>query len=106
LIRGQGYFFFNKEYIRYLADSTGAGQKIKLTLQIKNPDIVVARGNDSIHINRHKRFIINNIYVNTDFSLADKEPYKKDSVKYKDYTFYYRDKLKFNPKVLAQSIFF
>lgn len=54
MLREDGYYFFNKEYIVFSIDSAFSGNFINIDLQIRNPDLFTP----------HQRYSINNVYVN------------------------------------------
>ncbi len=70
ILKNDGYYYFAKEYISYIADSALGTKQVDITLSIKNlptgqagPDKQVSPGS-TIEIN-HNRYNINNVYVET-----------------------------------------
>ena len=61
LLRRQGYFYFNKEYLAYTADSSLRSNQVDITLNLKpfvrtHPDGTVEEG-------KHQRYTIRNVNV-------------------------------------------
>jgi hypothetical protein len=65
-LNNNGYYQFTKDYIYYQWDSS-SGRKINLTIGIKNYATKYSENSDSIIETPHKRFYINNIFIETDF---------------------------------------
>jgi len=93
LFRNSGIFRFNKNAISFEADS------INYELDL---DLII---NDSIANIPFKIQTIKNINIYTDYSYNTKDNPIKDSLIYNGYTFLAQEKLKYNPKLLLNSIF-
>jgi len=93
LFRNSGVFRFNKNAITFEADSANYKSDIDLII------------NDSIGNFPFKIQKIKNVHIYTDFSYNTKENPIKDSIHYNGYTFLAQDRLKYNPKILLNSIF-
>ena len=116
-LKNNGYYFFTKEFITYSVDSTVSNHKINVTLEIRNPVKKNINYPDSIIETTHKRYIINEINIYTNYNSFD-----QDTAIFKKFTYYaaqrnknvvpvkfnflYRDTFKINLKTITQSIFF
>jgi len=112
LMRDNGYYEFNKEYVTYLVDTTLEKNKVKIStiINAQTPKI-----SDSTTVG-FKRYTINNVFIYPNYEKDQKKsiPYdtlilnlnedKKARATGK-YHFLYKDKLKTNPRVIAQSVF-
>jgi outer membrane protein assembly factor BamA len=69
-LKDRGYHFFNKEYIYFNVDSFGLKHQVDVTLGVKNmlkPSTVYP---DSLVEVPHQRYLIANVYINTDYDPA------------------------------------
>ncbi|HJD75996.1 MAG TPA: BamA/TamA family outer membrane protein, partial [Bacteroides reticulotermitis] len=100
-----GYYKFNKDYIGYTADTVSNTYLVDLTLHL---NLHKAHVNDSAKV--HKQYTINKISFVTDYDVLQSSGLSSininDSVHYKNYPIYYRDKLYLRPKVLTESLSF
>ena len=95
LFRNSGVFRFNSNVITFEADSSNSNYKSNIELII----------NDSISNFPFKIQRINNIVIHTDYSYNTKDKAINDSLNYNGYSFVAQNKLKYNPKLLLNSIF-
>lgn len=95
LFRNSGIYRFNKNAITFEADSAKANYSSKVTLII----------NDSIADFPFKVQKIKNINIFTDYSYITKDDPIKVTENYNGYTFLAKNNLKYNPKLLLNSIF-
>jgi len=93
LFRNSGVFRFNKNAITFEADSANYKSNIDLII------------NDSIGTVPFKIQKIKTINIYTDYSYNTKDNPIKDSINYNGYSFLAQQKLKYNPKLLLNSIF-
>lgn len=104
LIRN-GYYKFNKDYIGYTADTIRDTYLVDLTLHLQ---AFKAHTNDSAKA--HKQYRINNINFITDYDVLQSSALNSidvnDSVHYKGYPIYYKDKLFLRPKLLVDNLRF
>jgi outer membrane translocation and assembly module TamA len=104
LFRNSGIYYFSEAALGFYVDSTRADYKT-------NVDFLIAKDryedvNGSYVKKDYKVQRIKEINVVTDYSFTKKEELHKDAVSYKGINFLSHDKLKYNPKYLAASIFF
>lgn len=105
VLRMQGFYLFRKDFIRFEADTQRHNHRLNLTMIIDDPDQLYLQGKDTIEVNKHKQFLIKEIYIIPNYQLRESQ-YYADTVHIGHYHFLYNGKLKFNPKILAQCIIF
>ncbi len=101
LYRNSGLYHFEKEFIKFNADTINTGNKVNLNLLIK--DRSVSYG-DSI---THTPFIVHKISevnIFTDYSYQNRNKKPKDSTSYKGYNIYGYEKIKFTRKAITNSV--
>ena len=113
LLKNNGYYEFNKEYIYFEVDSTIGNHKLDIIVNISNISIQESFEDSTRYVD-HQKYYINRIFINTDYNpLARKTiPYdtlhvkisagNKDSI---PYNFIYKNKMKIKPQSVTQSIF-
>ncbi len=117
-LKNNGYYYFVKQYVNYKIDTTfnannNDKKQFDITIEIKNPSDVQK---DSILLAYHTRYLINNIYVYTDYNSLKFDTLNYDTLKFSinrqninygqfSYFFVYNNKLKINPRTFTQSIF-
>jgi len=113
LLRNHGYFYFTPDYVFFEVDSAFNNHSLNIYTNISNPKIPIKDYPDSLSESLHKKYFINRIAINTEFS-----PLRRDTTQlmaYRDttskdnrnrYIYYYRDKLKVFPKALRNQISF
>lgn len=110
ILKNNGYYFFSKDYLKYTADTITDSGHIHLSMKLENPNFPrVQKLNgiyDTVKVTQHKKFKINNIYVIINFQIDSSMITSVDTVKYKEYTFIFYNKINYTPKIIAQSIFF
>lgn len=102
LFRNNGIYHFdkNKSIDFYVADTSGYKTNIELFVS----DRIIERNGQYIS-KPYKVQKIKNINVYTDYSYSKKDEPYKDSISYHGVNFFAHNKLKYNPKYLAQSLF-
>jgi len=101
LFRNSGIYHFGGNIAGFWIDSLSTSHQKNILLKI--PDRIVDK-NDSIYSAPFKVHKIKKVNVFTDFSFNTKNQKPQDSITYKGYTFFANDKLKYNPKYLANAI--
>lgn len=100
-----GYYKFNKDYIGYTADTVRNTYNVDLTLHLR---AYRAHENDSAEA--HKQYQINKINFITDYDVLQSSALSSininDSIHYKGFPIYYKDKLYLRPKVLTDNLRF
>jgi outer membrane protein assembly factor BamA len=106
-MKNLGYYYFNKDYIKYKVDSTIGSKEIAVHLYINNKETKSDSG-DSLNNKSHQKYFINNVNIFLSKSFKDKNLYEFDSTRFKnvlvrtDTTFGY--KLVYRTRMLNHSI--
>ncbi len=106
VFRNNGIYNFQQSSISYdiATDTTKTAND-----QLMNVELVIAglkvRGDSAISNAKYKISKFNKIKIYLDYLYNDSENEHK-SVKYGDYTIFYKDKLRYKPKTLANAILF
>ena len=98
-----GYYKFNKEYISYTADTVRDSYLVDLTLHL----LPYRQHNDTAQQN-HRQYTINKVNFITDYNVLQASALNSievdDSLHYKGFPIYYKDKLYLRPKVLTNNL--
>lgn len=99
-----GYYKFNKEYISYTADTVRNTYLVDLTLHL-----APYRAHSGDTLQRHRQYYINKVNFITDYNVLESTALNSsidinDSVHYKGFPIYYKDRLYLRPKVLANNL--
>lgn len=95
-LRDQGYYYFNKGYVNFDLDSNNAEKTVDVYVRILDPS-------DST---KHEVYYINNVYIQTDFSIDQLRSVVKLDTLVRDEYYFISQQLKFKPEVLINSIHF
>jgi len=105
LFRNSGIYHFSEAALGFYVDSTSSNYKTNVAFLIAKDRF--KEGNSGDYVKQdYKIHKIKEINVVTDYSYIKKGEVYKDTVRYKGINFLAHKKLKYNPKYLAQSIFF
>lgn len=96
-LQNRGYYDFAENYISFDVDTFGGKAKTVLITRIKQPKKL-----DSLH----RRYSINNIYVQTDFDPYAGKNTATDTIEYKGVNFISKGPSKFKPGPIFRSLFF
>ena len=108
LLKNQGYYYFNKEYLHYKADSNSVSREVDLELVLEKARVSTE---DSTLITNHRKFYVRNIYVYANYdprrAIEEKETYLQnmDTTIYDGIHFIEEEGARFNKKVFLQSNF-
>lgn len=103
LYRNNGIYHFTESALGFYVDSTRTDYKTNIELLISSDRLIEKNG---IYIEKpFKIHTIKEVNVITDYSFTQKGQSLKDSVLYEGIKFIAYNKLRYNPKYLAQSIF-
>lgn len=98
-----GYYKFNKEYISYTADTVRNTYWVDLTLHLSP-----YRLHNGDELQRHRQYTINKVNFITDYNMLQSSALNSievnDSLHYKGFPIYYKDKLYLRPKVLTSNL--
>jgi len=97
LLKNNGYFNFNPDYLLFKADSSNMDHGISFTLTLK----------DSIPSNALKMYRINNVVVNQSYSLNEQGSLNtSDSISYENRVFLGSDaQMQIKPSALSRSVY-
>ncbi len=101
LFRNSGLFHFEKEYIKFDADTINTNQKVNLNLLIKNRPVTFGDSTARIPFKVHK---ISNVNIFTDYAYKNRDLQPRDSTSYQGYNIYAYDKIKFTRKAITNSV--
>lgn len=116
-LRDIGYYAFSREYIFFEVDTSSTSMQADITIRIEQIRSRTQTGTDSIAYKRHKRYFIDNIYINSNFidtrggTTVENDTlaywFKKDTVARSRPDFYqiYRTDLRLRPVVLWRSLY-
>lgn len=110
VLRNSGYYYFSRNYIQFMVDSSLVSHKMNITVKINNLKVPGEKPGQYIDKN-HKRVFVKSVNITTDFNGDD---IKYDTIKHKinfwdenkdfEYNFLYSDKVKIKPSAFNQSI--
>lgn len=107
LLKNHGYFYFNKEYIFFEADTTVSDYRVDIELIIKK--FLVPDEEGGYIETPHPRVSIGEIFIHTEFdprqALSNRQGYEiyMDTLNLGNIHLLYKDELKINPGVLTES---
>lgn len=114
LLKNNGYFGFNKEYIFFEADSALFDRQVNLTLNIRNADYINSKGVQN-STGAHRVYFVKNITVNPDFKPFYEDSIRADTLIKKtqkrslnqdnEVIFVYYPPLKIKPRLVTRSLF-
>ncbi len=100
--RNNGLFYFERDYVKFDADTIDNFNKIKLRLTIDDPKSTL---NDSLIRNTFKVRKISRVKIYTDTNFENTHKKIRDSALYKGFELYSYDKLKYKPKAITNAVF-
>ena len=102
LLRRNGYYRFNKDYITYTADTVRNTFRVGLTQQLNRPQLPDTTA--------HKQYYIGTVNFITDYDVLQTSALSSieinDSIHYHGFPIYYKDRLTLRPKVLTDNLHF
>lgn len=106
IFRNTGVYNFQESSISYdiATDTTKLADDQKMNIEL-NIDNFKKRGDSAITIAPYQVYRFNRINIYTDY-LFDERDRNQKFIRFRDYTIFYRDKLRFNPNTLANAVFF
>ncbi len=105
LFKNNGVYNFSESALGFYVDSTRTDHKTNVDFLIAKDRFIEKENGDYVK-DDFKVHKISEINVVTDYSYTQKNGIYKDSVTYNGINFLAHKKLKYNPKYLAQSVFF
>lgn len=108
-LKSNGYYFFNKEYITFDADTSIGNNNVNLNVVIRNPEKQLDNGH--IIKENHKQYMIDSVYFFTDFdpkqALQEQEKYfiTLDTIEKDGYYFVSQNGVSIKPRVLIRACY-
>ncbi len=99
--RNSGLFHFEKEFIKFDADTVNTDHKVNLNLLIKNRSVTSGDSTARIPFKVHK---ISKVNIFTDYTFQNRDQTPKDTAFYKGYTIYGFDKIKYTKKAITNAV--
>lgn len=111
-LRNQGFFHFSNDFILFQVDSTLGTHQVDINLLINNPETGRPPGGESPAPARHRRYIIDQVYIYPDFSPFRTGTTPFDTTRFVPdrkeeapvYHFLHTDRMSIRPKALVQNI--
>jgi outer membrane protein assembly factor BamA len=104
LLKNNGYFLFQKNFISYSADSSVGNRKVDVAMEINNPVKSIEGFVDSNIVTNHVRFKINEIYIKGDYQIRTDASVIFDTLFYDNIYYITSKKLPYKPKVLKETL--
>ncbi len=101
VLRNSGLFHFEKEFIKFDADTVNTQNKVNLNLLIADRQITEGHESYKVPFKVHK---ISRVNIFTDYTFKNKNKVIKDSTFYKGYYLYSYDKIRYNRKALTNAV--
>lgn len=97
LLKNNGYFYFNPDYLLFKADTSAVDRTISLILTLK----------DTIPKNALTIYRINNVFVDQNYSLNEGDSAKtKDTIRFQNYLFLGKEsEMNIRPAVILRSVY-
>lgn len=109
LMRTNGYYKFNRDYVYFNVDSTAGEHQVDIVLGIKK---YIVSSKDGYYLQvPHRRYRVEEVNIFPSFdpnsAILDYEGYVEglEKSEYKNFKFRYEEKMKANPNVVSQSVF-
>lgn len=102
-LRNKGFFDFEKEYIKFTADTIDKNHEVDLQLKVLNRKITTEDSTYSVPFTIKK---IGKIKVFTDYHLRTKKKTIQDTAYHKGVQFLSYDKMRYKPKAIANALQF
>ena len=105
LFRDNGIYNFQESSISYdlVGDTTKLGNNQKLDILLNIEDLKI-RTDNALTTTKYNVYSFKKINIYTDFTFNNGMDSLK-SIEYKDFTIYYKDRLRYKPKALTDAIF-
>lgn len=98
-----GYYKFNKEYISYTADTAKNTHLVDITMHLSP-----YRQSNGDTPQNHRQYYVNKVNFITDYNVLESSELSSveinDSIHYKGFPIYYKDRLYLRPKALADNL--
>ncbi|MFO8055277.1 MAG: BamA/TamA family outer membrane protein [Bacteroidales bacterium] len=109
IMKNRGYYYFNKNFIRYKVDSTLKERKVDIYLQVNDRVFELPAYDDSLLSLPHYQYTVRNVYIYPDYDALADDRDNYDTLLYeysgKTYYYVYKGELPYKPEILNQSVF-
>jgi len=102
-MKNQGYYYFNKDFIKYKVDSTGGNKEIAIFLHINN-QLIKGETGDTLIETKHSKYYINDINVYLSKNYTGKDVNNFDTLTFKSIKVHHEDKLKYRARMLNHAV--
>ena len=106
-MKNLGYYYFNKDFIKYKVDSSGGNKEIAVFLHINNQKIK-NETNDSITEKKHEKFTINDVNIYLSKNYKNKNLNNFDTITFKNIKVHMDtsngETLKYRPRMLNHAL--
>ncbi len=111
-LKEEGFFNFSRDFIFFQLDSTLNTHQLDIELIINNPPNVFLQSTGDIESRRHKRYLLDNVYVYPEYSrlladqhFADTTFFRKENNSHRPaYIFLHNGPMRIRPKTIANNI--
>ena len=100
--RNEGLYHFERDFVKFEADTIQTNNKVNLTLSINNRSVT---GIDSTALVPFKVHKINKVKIYTDSNAQNLSKKINDSAEYNGFQLYSYNKLRFKPKAITNAVF-
>ncbi len=101
LMRNNGYYTFAKEYITFYADTAAGSREVDLEMVLRAPQPAIQ--GDTTEVTRHRRYIIRNVYINTEADAPQSMPL--DTIMSRGYHIIYGPSRYLRPSILDEKCY-
>ncbi|MEW7279965.1 BamA/TamA family outer membrane protein [Aquimarina sp. 2201CG1-2-11] len=101
LYRNSGLYNFEKEFIKFDADTVNTDHKVNLNLLIKNRTVTSGDSVAKIPFKVHK---VSKVNIFTDYTFQNRNKTPKDTAFYKGYSIYGFDKINYTKKAITNAV--
>ncbi len=107
LLKNNGFYFFDKEFIQFEVDSSSNAMKVDVTMKLNN---LIVNDYDTLSKNKKpfylRQYLLNNIYVDLDYNPLNAIQTKGDTELVRGYQFVYNKQFLFTRQIIRRSLFF
>ncbi len=101
IFRNNGLYHFEKEYVKFDADTVNTDHKVHLNLLINNRQKTTGNTIEKIPFKVHS---IKKVNIYTDYSYTNRNKKPKDSLFYRGYQIYSFDKMRYTRKAMTNAV--